>query len=144
VRIFVSVNPKDLASADALQRGVSGIEPGTQVFFSRTRLSGWLPKLADEIAQADGFVLLIGPYGLGPWQEIEYFSAFDRHVNDHSFGLVAVIVGEGNAPGLPFLRNFSWIEAPVITEKGVLCPPRCEARFPSRHPSADRTFACRL
>jgi hypothetical protein len=43
------------------------------------RAGFWLPKLADQIAEAKSFLLLIGPEGIGPWQEIKYFTAFDRH-----------------------------------------------------------------
>jgi hypothetical protein len=28
------------------------------------------------------------PNGIGPWQEVEYFTAFDRHVKDKSFAVV--------------------------------------------------------
>jgi hypothetical protein len=76
----------------------------------------WLPKLAEEIAEADAFLLLIGPSGVGPWQEVEYFTAFDRHVNDKRFTLVPLIVGRAQAPGLSFLRMLNWIEAPVPVE----------------------------
>ena len=80
----------------------------------------WLPKLAEEIAQTEAFLLLIGPKGIGPWQEVEYFTAFDRHVSDKRFALVPVMVAGAEVPGLSFLRTFNWIEAPVITEDKVL------------------------
>jgi hypothetical protein len=63
--------------------------------------------------------LLIGPNGIGPWQEVEYFTAFDRHVKDKSFAVVPAIVG-AEALGLPFLRTLNLVEAPVITEDKVL------------------------
>jgi hypothetical protein len=41
-----------------------------------------LPALAQEIAEADAFVLLIGASGLGPWQSTEFYEAHDavRHL----------------------------------------------------------------
>jgi hypothetical protein len=87
MRIFVSFNSRDTALAAAVRAGLSRIEPGVQIFFSSVALGAgfWLPKLAEEIAQAESFLLLIGPNGIGPWQEVEYFTAFDRHVKDKRF-----------------------------------------------------------
>jgi hypothetical protein len=44
-------------------RGLSRIEPTAQVFFSPVSLGAgfWLPKLAEGIAEAQSFLLLIGP-----------------------------------------------------------------------------------
>jgi WD40 repeat protein len=122
VRIFLSFNSRDTALAEAVRSGLSRIEPGAQIFFSSVSLGAgfWLPKLADEIAQTEAFLLLIGPNGVGPWQEVEYFTAFDRHVNDKYFTLVPAIVGGAAAPGLSFLRSLNWVEAPVLTDDKVL------------------------
>jgi conflict system STAND superfamily ATPase/TIR domain-containing protein len=122
VRIFLSFNSRDTAFAEAVRAGLSRIEPGVQIFFSSVSLGAgfWVPKLAEEIAEAESFLLLIGPNGIGPWQEVEYFTAFDRHVNDKRFALVPAIVAGAAAPGLSFLRSLNWVEAPVITEDKVL------------------------
>jgi hypothetical protein len=53
--------------------------------------------------QRDTFLLLLGPHGTGPYQEVEYYRAFDRHVNDEGFRLVPLISANARAPGLPFL-----------------------------------------
>jgi hypothetical protein len=79
-----------------------------------------LPKLAEEIAQAEAFLLLIGPAGIGPWQEVEYFTAFDRHVINKHFPLVPLMVAGAEAPGLSFLRTLNWVEAPFVTEDKAL------------------------
>jgi hypothetical protein len=73
VRIFLSFNSKDTAFAEALRASISRIEPGAQFFFSPISLGSglWLPKLAEQIAEAEAFLLLIGPNGIGPWQEVE-------------------------------------------------------------------------
>jgi hypothetical protein len=121
VRIFLSFNSRDTGLAEIVRAGLSRIEPTAQVFFSPVSLGAgfWLPKLAEEIAEAQSFLLLIGPNGIGPWQEVEYFTAFDRHVKDKSFAVVPAIVG-AEALGLPFLRTLNLVEAPVITEDKVL------------------------
>ena len=71
VRIFLSFNSRDTALAEAVRAGLSRIEPAAQVFFSPVSLGAgfWLPKLAEEIAESESFLLLIGPNGKGPWQE---------------------------------------------------------------------------
>jgi hypothetical protein len=122
MRIFLSFNSKETALAEALRAGVSRLEPAAQVFFSPVSLGAgfWLPRLADEIAASDGFVLLIGPKGVGSWQETEYYAAFDRHVGDHRFALVPVLAADAQAPGLAFLRSLNWVEARVVTDDKAL------------------------
>jgi hypothetical protein len=122
VRIFLSFNSRDTALAEAVRAGLSQIDPTAKVFFSPVSLGAgfWLPRLAEEIAEAQSFLLLIGPSGKGPWQEVEYFTAFDRHVKDRSFALVPVVVAGAEALGLPFLRTLNLVEAPVITDDKVL------------------------
>jgi hypothetical protein len=118
----INSGPVNTALAEAVRAGLSRIEPTAQVFFSPVSLGAgfWLPKLAEEIADSESFLLLIGPSGKGPWQEVEYFTAFDRHVKDKSFALVPVVVAGAEALGLPFLRTLNLVEAPVITEDKVL------------------------
>jgi hypothetical protein len=122
VRIFLSFNSKDTPLAETIRAGLSRVEPDVQIFISPISLGTgfWLPKLAEEIAEADAFLLLIGPKGIGPWQEVEYFTAFDRHVTDKRFAVVPVMVSGAEAPGLSFLRTLNWVEARVITEDEVL------------------------
>jgi hypothetical protein len=98
------------------------VEPEAKIFFSPVSLGSglWVPKLADEIAAAEAFLLLIGPRGIGPWQKVEYFTAFDRHVNEKAFALVPVIAAGAQAPGLSFLRSLNWVEAPVVTDDKAL------------------------
>jgi hypothetical protein len=122
MQIFLSFNSKDTALADSVRARLAAFEPTFQIYFSPVSLGTglWLPKLGDQIEQADAFLLLVGTQGIGPWQEIEYFTAFDRHVNDKRFTLVPVIAAGAAAPGLPFLRALNWVEAPVITEDKTL------------------------
>jgi hypothetical protein len=122
MRIFLSFNSKDMALAEVVRARLPVFEPDIQIFFSPVSLGAgfWLPKLAEHIAEADAFLLLIGPQGIGLWQEVEYFTAFDRHVHDKRFALVPVIAAGAAAPGLPLLRTLNWVEAPVVTEDKTL------------------------
>jgi hypothetical protein len=122
LRIFLSFNSKDQALAEAIRAGLARLEPDATIFFPPVALGSgmWLPRLGHEIAEADAFLLLIGPQGIGPWQQVEYFAAFDRHVNEKAFPLVPVIAAGAQAPGLAFLRSLNWVEAPVVTEDKAL------------------------
>jgi tetratricopeptide (TPR) repeat protein len=123
LRIFLSFHSKDVELAAAVRDGLRRIAPAAQVFFSPVSLGAgfWQPGLAEEIAQADAFILLIGPTGVGPWQDVVYNEAFDRHVHEQErFPLVPVIAANAQAPGLPFLRRLNWVEAPVVTEDRTL------------------------
>ncbi|MGH6814082.1 MAG: SUMF1/EgtB/PvdO family nonheme iron enzyme [Hyphomicrobiaceae bacterium] len=116
MRVFLSYNPKDHVLAESVRTGLLKIDPRTTFSFSPIRLGQgfWLPKFAEGIRTADAFLLLIGSHGIGPQQELEYYEAFARHVQDNRFILVPLIAGGGYAPGLLFLRRFHWLEVPEI------------------------------
>jgi formylglycine-generating enzyme required for sulfatase activity len=83
------------------------------VFFAPTHLragGSWSAQLAQEIAEANAFILLIGAAGIGKWQVPEYDEALDIWVNsDRKFPLIVVLLEGGTAPGLQFLRQLHWI-----------------------------------
>ena len=111
-RWFLSYNSRDGRLAQALECELRRRDPGASVYFAPKSLrpgAYWMPALADEIAQATGMILLVGPNGLGPWQTIEYYEAYDRRVKDHDFFVVLVLQDGQQAPGLPFLRQVHWI-----------------------------------
>jgi hypothetical protein len=122
MRIFLSFNSKDVALAKTIRERLIAFDPNIQIFFSPASLGAgfWLPRLAEQIEEASAFLLLIGPQGIGPWQEVEYYTAFDRHVNNKRFALVPVIAAGAAAPGLPLLRMLNWVEAPIVTEDKTL------------------------
>ena len=104
--------------AQALCAGLKRLEPSADIFFSPLSLGPgfWVPKLAKEITNTDAFLFLIGPSGVGPWQQLEYDEALDRYVQERErFPLVPVIAAGATAPGLSFLRRLNWVEAPIIT-----------------------------
>jgi WD40 repeat protein len=54
--------------------------------------------------------------GVGPWQKVEYYNAFDRHVREPSFPLIPVVTADAQAPGLPLLRSLNWVEAAQVAD----------------------------
>jgi hypothetical protein len=114
MRIFLSYHTPDFARAQSLKRAVETASPDVEVFFAPENLKVgqfWMPQLGESIAAAEAFLLLIGDR-LGPYQEIEYYAGLDRHARDRGFAIVPVLMGK-SAPGLPFLNQIHWIEAPA-------------------------------
>ena len=94
-RWFLSHNSQDARLAEALESELRRKDPGAAIYFAPKNLrpgAYWMPALVEEIAQATGFVLLIGPNGLGPWQTIEYYEAYDRRAKERDFPLVLVLM----------------------------------------------------
>ena len=77
----------------------------------------WLPELAQEIAEATAFILLVGEKGIGPWQAMEYYEALDRRVKQLDFPVVLLLLEGQPAPGLPFLRQLHWVITPDATSE---------------------------
>ena len=80
----------------------------------------WLPELAQGIAEATAFILLVGEKGIGPWQAMEYYEALDRRVKQLDFPVVLLLLEGQPAPGLPFLRQLHWVITPDATSEKSL------------------------
>ena len=114
-RWFLSYNSQDLELMQGLEAALRAKDPEANLFFApkSLRVGGyWLPALADEIAQATAFILLVGERGLGPWQIIEYYEALDKRVKATHFPILLILQEGQPAPGLPFLRQLHWIVTP--------------------------------
>jgi formylglycine-generating enzyme required for sulfatase activity len=122
-RWFLSYHSPDEALAERLKAAIERKDDGAIVFFAPTNLRAgarWAPVLADAIAEATAFVLLVTERGIGRWQEIEYDAAFDKHVNSPDFPIVLILLEGQAAPRLPFLKQLHWIVTPdPISEKAV-------------------------
>jgi WD40 repeat protein len=121
-RWFLSYNAHDLGLVERLDAALRQ-EADSEVFFAPKSLRAggyWLPKLAEEIAAASAFVLLIGENGVGPWQVLEYYEALDKRVKSPDFPLVLVLQHGHSAPGLPFLQQLHWIVTPDPANTGTV------------------------
>lgn len=113
-RWFVSYNSQDQALADRVASALRTRLPDSQIFFAPASLRAggyWLPTLAQEIAAADVFLLLVGDKGLGRWQVLEYYEALDRDLNRPDRRLLFLLAAGQPAPGLPFLGQLHWTVA---------------------------------
>jgi WD40 repeat protein len=111
-RWFLSYNSEDLGLAQGLVTALEKKEPEARIFLAPKALRAggyWMRSLAEEIAEATVFVLLIGENGISRWQFYEYCEAFDKHVKAADFSLVVLLLEGQTAPGLPFLGQLHWI-----------------------------------
>ena len=115
-RWFLSYHSPDQALAEPLKVAIERKDSASRVFFAPTHLragGSWSQQLAQEIADATAFILLVGPAGIGKWQVPEYDEALDKWVNSgRKFPLIVVLLDGQTAPGLPFLRQLHWIITP--------------------------------
>jgi tetratricopeptide (TPR) repeat protein len=114
-RWFLSYHSSDQAIAERLKAAIERKDSNSHVFFAAKDIrtgGSWTAQLAQEIAQANAFILLIGKR-VGQWQVLEYDEALDKWVNaPAAFPLVVVLLEGAIAPGLPFLRRLQWIITP--------------------------------
>ncbi|HKN30813.1 MAG TPA: TIR domain-containing protein [Roseiarcus sp.] len=123
-RWFLSYHSPDQSLAERLKGAIERKDPASSVFFAPSNLragGAWTAQLAQEIAAASAFILLIGEAGVGKWQVPEYDEALDRWVKSKPpFPLVVVLLEGQTAPGLPFLRQLHWIVTPdPASEKDI-------------------------
>src|SRR6266571_4584955 len=122
-RWFLSYHSPDQALAERLKVALERKNADARVFFAPSSLRAggfWSRTLAEEIAQADVFILLVGERGVGDWQVLEYDEALDRRVKSTDFPVILVLLEGQTAPGLPFLRQLHWIITPdPASEKDV-------------------------
>jgi formylglycine-generating enzyme required for sulfatase activity len=122
-RWFLSYNSHDLALMQAFEAALRRKDADARFFFASTSLRAggfWLPELAQEIAEATAFILLVGEKGIGPWQAMEYYEALDRRVKQLDFPVVLLLLEGQPAPGLPFLRQLHWVITPDATSEKSL------------------------
>jgi len=122
-RWFLSYHSPDFALAERLKTAIEGKDPKSYVFFAPTNLRAggfWSAQLAQEIADATAFILLIGERGLGNWQVLEYDEALDKRVGCPDFPIILVLLEGQTAPGLPFIRRLHWvISSDPASEKDI-------------------------
>jgi formylglycine-generating enzyme required for sulfatase activity len=122
-RWFLSYHSPDHALAERLKAALERKDTDAYVFFAPSSLRAggfWSKALAEEIAQADAFILLVGERGVGNWQVLEYDEALDKRVKSADFPVILVLLEGLTAPGLPFLRQLHWIVTPdPASEKDI-------------------------
>jgi hypothetical protein len=113
MRWFLSYHSPDQTLAERLKAAIERIDSKSRVFFAPTSLragGSWTAQLAQELAETDAFIFLVGEAGVGNWQVPEYDEALDRWVKSgRTFPLIVILIEGQKAPGLPFLGQLHWI-----------------------------------
>ncbi|MCG6940810.1 MAG: SUMF1/EgtB/PvdO family nonheme iron enzyme [Thiohalocapsa sp.] len=108
--VFLSYNPLDHAAVGHLARALE--DRGLKVFLDRWELvpgSAWPEALAGHLAQCRAAAIVLGPHGMGPWQQRERTLALDRQGRNPRFGVIPVLLPNAE-PALGFLTLSTWVD----------------------------------
>src|SRR5260370_26305214 len=103
-RWFLSYHSPDQALAEQLKAALERKDTDAHVFFAPSSLRAggfWSRALAEEIAQADAFIVLVGERGVGNWQVLEYDEALYRRDKPPDFPVILVLLAGQTAPVSP-------------------------------------------
>src|SRR4051812_33381295 len=113
--VFLSYSRADAGAVRHVQSSLK--EAGLSTFLDRDQLpSGqpWLPVLERAIARCDAVAVLVGPAGLGTWQQREIQLALDRQAEaeraGRPFPVIPVLLPKVEDPPGGFLRLQTWVD----------------------------------
>lgn len=108
--LFLSYHWRDRDEVEQLARALR--QEGLEVFLDRWYLVPglrWQTALERVLLSCRAVAVLIGPHGLGSWQQREKELAFDRQARDESFPVIPVLL-PGAEPALEFLSLNTWVD----------------------------------
>jgi len=108
--VFVSYNTLDHVGVERIARALR--DRGLTVFLDRWELipgRPWPEALEGHLSRCRCAAVVLGPSGMGPWQEREHYLALDRQARDKAFGYIPVILPEAD-PALGFLSSNTWVD----------------------------------
>jgi len=110
--VFLCHNSHDKASVRTLYRGL--MHRHLAPWFDEEHLRPGIPwqrELEATIPRIKAAVVVVGPHGQGPWQEVE-LEAFLREFVKRGCPVIPVLLEDAGAtPGLPlFLQAFTWVD----------------------------------
>jgi hypothetical protein len=122
VELLISFNVDDVHLAEALRASLFMLEPERQFILSPASYGAVLfrENIAAGVAEADAFLLLIGPQGISPWQDIEFGIALERNKQDRHFPLVTVLAAHSQVPPSLIPLHLNWLTLPVMTDRAML------------------------
>jgi hypothetical protein len=106
----LSYNTLDHAAVERIARALK--ERGLSVFLDRWELvpgRPWPDALEGHLSRCRSAAVVLGPTGMGPWQQREHYLALDRQARDRSFGVIPVILPNAE-PALGFLSLNTWVD----------------------------------
>jgi signal transduction histidine kinase/KaiC/GvpD/RAD55 family RecA-like ATPase len=108
--VFLSYNTRDRASVETIAHELRA--RGLAVFLDRWYLLAgrpWPVVLEEALGSCRAAAVLIGPSGMGDWQQREMHLAVSRQTQDPSFPVIPVLL-PGADPALGFLSINTWID----------------------------------
>ena len=109
-----------MVAVEALARQLT--DAGVEVFLDVWSLPpgmAWSGRLEDRIATSDAIVVVLGPHGMGGWQQRECYLAIDRQTKQPDFPVIPVLIPGHDNPALGFLSLNTWIDLRVHPVEGV-------------------------
>ncbi|WP_338829193.1 SUMF1/EgtB/PvdO family nonheme iron enzyme [Bradyrhizobium sp. 27S5] len=122
-RWFISYHSPERPLAERIKEGIERHDASASIFFAPASMRAggfWTNQLAQEIATATVFVLVLGECGIGPWQVLEYGEALDRKVTHDDLPIIVLLQEGQTAPGLPFLRRLHWIVSADLSSQATI------------------------
>jgi hypothetical protein len=122
VEVLLSFNEEDCHLAEALRATLFMLEPNLdlmEVILSPACYGAvqFDDTIATDVREADRFLLLIGPHGVGKWQAVECGLALARSREERAFSVIPVLAANGKQPSTETLRDLNWIEVPIVTDR---------------------------
>ncbi len=108
--VFVSYHWQDHESVETLARAIT--KRGLRVFLDRWYLSPgqpWPQVLEQVMSSCSAAAVIIGPHGMGAWQQRERNLALERQVHDSVFPVIPVLLPRAD-PALGFLSQNTWVD----------------------------------
>ena len=113
--VFLSYSRTDAEATRRVQAYLK--EAGLATFLDRDHLAAgqpWLPALEQAIARCGAVAVLVGPAGLGTWQQREVQLALDRQAEaertGHRFPVIPVLLPKVEDPPGGFLKLHTWVD----------------------------------
>jgi hypothetical protein len=113
--VFLSYSRTDAPAVRQIQVYLK--QAGFATFLDRDQLPAgqpWLPALEQAIARCTAVVVLVGPAGLGAWQQREVQLALDRQTEaergGRAFPVIPVLLPKVEDPPGGFLRLQTWVD----------------------------------
>lgn len=122
MEVLLSFNKKDCHLAEALRATLFMLEPNLDVMEIILSPACYGAVQFEETAaigvrEADRMLLLVGPQGVGKWQEIEWKFARTRRRQESGFVVIPVLAGNAERPSTALMRDMTWIDVPVVTDR---------------------------
>src|SRR5262249_31897894 len=117
--VFFSYHWQDRVEAEQIAHALQ--DRDLRVFLDRWYLTpglSWVDRLATALNSCGAVAVLIGPHGLGRWQQRESDLALERQARESAFPVIPILLPNAE-PALDFLGLNTWVDL-----RGGVADPR--------------------